>query len=434
MNKLSKNYISRLSRIMTLVLLLLISISVFSQEKIRIMGYNLLYYGSYTSFCTEENNSHVTKAGYLKTILDYVEPDVLVVTEISPNMYYHNYVLGNILNTDGITHFRAAPATNESGGNLANGLFYDNTKFSLFSQTVIQTDLRDLNLYTLRYLNTTETVFLNIVVGHLKAGNNAADRAIRAEMVKAATDYIESIGNNNNFLFMGDLNVYYSDEPAYQKLISPSNPNYSFFDPINRPGYWHINPDFADIHTQSTRTDNSNSCFVVGGMDDRFDFILVDEAIIEGSQNIKYKNDSYVTFGQDGLRFNSSLIDPQNNSLPENVINALYNMSDHLPVYADFYFGEVSSTATYTGDQEFSARISNPITNEFVFELNAVGNQNVKVEIFSICGQKLIYENLSFSNKLDGVISANNLSKGVYIISFTGESFRKSYRVIKTNN
>lgn len=409
----------------------LLSLGVFSQEQVRIMGYNLLYYGSYTSFCTPENNSHEVKADYLITILEHAQPDILVVTEISPNMYIHNYLLGNVLNIDGVTSFRAAPVSNESGGNLANGLFYDNTKFDLFSHSVIQTDIRDLNLYRLRYLNTSETVFINIIVGHLKAGNNAADRAIRTEMIEAAMNHIESLGSNDNFLFMGDLNVYFSDEPAYQRLINPDNPAFAFFDPIDRPGHWHLNASFADIHSQSTRTDDSNSCFVVGGMDDRFDFILVDEAILEGSRNVLYKEDSYVTFGQDGFRFNSSLIEPENTSLPSEVISALYNMSDHLPVYADFYFGDVSNIASHTADQNFSARIANPIDNEFTYELKTTHNQNVDIHIYSIIGQQLYSGSVKVNKHKKGTIQANSMANGIYIITFTGDNFMKSYRIIK---
>jgi hypothetical protein len=90
--------------------------------------------------------------------------------------------------------------------------------------------------------------------------------------------------------------------------------------------------------TQSTRTvaiDGGST----GGMDDRFDMILFSDDMQTGSKGAKYISGSYRAVGQDGLRLNSSLLDPVNNSEPTNVINALYYMSDHLPVYMEVAVG-----------------------------------------------------------------------------------------------
>lgn len=396
------------------------------------MCYNLLYYGSYTHFCTSENNNHVDKAGYLINILDEAQPDILVVTELSPDQYYANYILGNVFNVSGINYWNVATVTNESGSNLTNGLFYNGNLFSLFSQHTIPTSRRDINVYRLRYKNTTDLVFLNIVVGHLKAGNTNSDREERSQMIQDVMDYINELGHNNNFIFTGDLNIYTHEEPAYQKLVNPENPSYSFFDPLEEPGNWHMNPNFSHIHTQSTRTDGSNPCFVTGGFDARFDFILVDEAIINGSYNIKYKNDSYTTMGQDGLRFKYSLIEPENNTLPQNVIDALYNMSDHLPVYADFYFGEVNSNSSHTGiEQKFSARVVNPVNDKFIYELKVKAFENVNISVYSILGEKVLQKRTAVYKNHTGNIPAEHLPHGMYIINFSGENFNKSYRIIK---
>ena len=53
-------------------------------------------------------------------------------------------------------------------------------------------------------------------------------------------------------------------------------------DPINTPGSWNNNEDFRGVHTQSTRTSSSGfGGGAGGGLDDRFDFIMV-------SQNLHY--------------------------------------------------------------------------------------------------------------------------------------------------
>jgi hypothetical protein len=90
--------------------------------------------------------------------------------------------------------------------------------------------------------------------------------------------------------------------------------------------------------TQSTRVvaiDGGST----GGMDDRFDMILFSDDMQAGTNGAKYVPGTYRAVGQDGLRLNSSLIDPVNNSEPSNVINALYYMSDHLPVYMEVAVG-----------------------------------------------------------------------------------------------
>ena len=74
-------------------------------------------------------------------------------------------------------------------------------------------------------------------------------------------------------------------------------------------------------------------------MDDRFDMILFSDDMQTGANDAKYIPGTYRAVGQDGLRLNSSLIDPVNNSEPTNVINALYYMSDHLPVYMEVAVG-----------------------------------------------------------------------------------------------
>ncbi len=48
-----------------------------------------------------------------------------------------------------------------------------------------------------------------------------------------------------------------------------------------------------------------------------------------------YVAGSLTPVGNDGLHFNSSINSPTNNSVPAAVLTALYEMSDHLPVYVD---------------------------------------------------------------------------------------------------
>ena len=98
------------------------------------------------------------------------------------------------------------------------------------------------------------------------------------------------------------------------------------------------NATFADIHTQTTRAPGSTQldCGATGGVDSRFDFLLASNPIINGTDHIEYVADSYNELGNDGNLYNKAINDPANASgVPDSVLNALFYMSDHLPVILD---------------------------------------------------------------------------------------------------
>jgi len=121
----------------------------------------------------------------------------------------------------------------------------------------------------------------------------------------------------------------------HQKLLDQSNSGY-VIDPINRPGDWHNNISFVDIHTQSTRTRQFGGG-ANGGMDDRFDMILVSENMIEVG-GIHYLDSTYIAYGNDGNHFNDSLNAPPNTTVTQEIANALHYASDHIPLFATFRF------------------------------------------------------------------------------------------------
>jgi hypothetical protein len=323
-----------------IILLIFLSLCLYADnDTLRVMQYNLLNYGNYTSYCTPSNNNIDDKDEYLISLIDYVKPDIFSVNEISENSYYQQYLLDAVLNINGINYYQKAQGTNIAGSSIVNMLYYNSNKLSLSFQDVIETDLRDINLYRLFYkfqngYPISDTIFLNCITAHLKSGNTSSSREQRANMTLAVMNYINNQNLIGNTIFMGDLNVYYSDEEAYQNLTQNFSTDIRFFDPINTPGNWHSNQSYAFTHTQSTHL-TSNGCSASGGMDDRFDFILLSERIMNFQENIEFISGSYTSLGQDGLHLNQSINYPQNNSAPENIIEALYYMSDHLPVYID---------------------------------------------------------------------------------------------------
>ena len=83
-----------------------------------------------------------------------------------------------------------------------------------------------------------------------------------------------------DFILVGDLNLYRSTEPAYERLLVQNGTGY-FLDPIDTPGNWHQSFTYRHIHTQSTRLQDLGDGGSTGGLDDRFDFILSSQSILD---------------------------------------------------------------------------------------------------------------------------------------------------------
>ena len=103
------------------------------------------------------------------------------------------------------------------------------------------------------------------------------------------------------------------------------------YDPLPA-GSWHDNASFASIHSQSTRISQFGGG-ATGGLDDRFDFILFSDDVVNGTNKVKYIYNTCHSVSNDGNHLNKSIIaSPVNSSVPDSVLQALYFMSDHLPV------------------------------------------------------------------------------------------------------
>ena len=222
-----------------------LAMAAYPQDTLKIMHYNFLNYGNYTSYCTPENNNHEDKDNYLRTIIGYELPDILTVNEINSYEFYHNRVLNSVLNTDGRDYYLKGPESNTALSDIVNMFYYNSEKFGLRSHVVIQNHLRDIDLYTL-YCKTPEsarsdtvylfdTVYLNCIVAHLKAGSSNSDATERALMTANVIDYLSDYKQPGNYLFMGDLNTYSSYEECYQNLTGTSAFDFRFYDPVNCP-------------------------------------------------------------------------------------------------------------------------------------------------------------------------------------------------------
>jgi hypothetical protein len=295
---------------------------------------------------------------YFRTIFENIQPDILIVQEIVSQAGVDSF-LSKILNQSSPGY---AAGTFINGNDLDRALYYKSNIFTFISNTPIQTTLRDINEFRIRHNASGDTLIIFAV--HLKA--NVEDSLARAAEVDSLRKRTNALPLNSNYIVLGDFNIYGSYELAYQKLKNQSLPGY-FVDPLNITGTWN-NSSYAQYHTQSTRT-RAFGDGATGGLDDRFDMILMSPAIMN-SGGISFVPGTYFAFGNDGNHFNDSINRSPNTAVGQLVANALHYATDHLPVIANFSFGssylELSSfTALIEGLYNGSSMIPDTVTIEF---------------------------------------------------------------------
>lgn len=177
---------------------------------------------------------------------------------------------------------------------------------------------------------------------HFKAGSSSSDRSTRAGEAAALRTNLSGLGPDVNAIALGDFNIGAHSETAFANLTASGSPGFS--DPIAL-GSW-PNSGVAEHMTQSTRTSFLADEGATGGLDDRFDMQLVTQTLLDGeglsyigptSAGLGTAEHSYQAFGNDGVSWNTRI----NNTLigrsqSADVINALHDFSDHLPVVADY--------------------------------------------------------------------------------------------------
>lgn len=310
-----------MNQVVITYLIVLVSICLsFSQTQHTIMTYNIM---NYPDVDTTARNP------YFRTTFASIQPDILVIQEVT-SLAGVNGFLSNILNKVS-TGYSAGVFIN--GPDTDNAIFFKNSIFSFISNTPIYTSLRNISEFKLRHISTGDTLIIYAV--HLKANQTSVDSLARANEVDSLRKRTATLSPNSNYIVCGDFNIYSSNELAYQKLKNQSTSGY-FLDVLNLPGNWNNNSTYSIHHTQSTRIRDFDGGST-GGLDDRFDMILISPAIMN-SGGITYVPGSYMSYGNDGLHFNDSINRSPNNAVGQNIANALHYSSDHLPVIAAFTF------------------------------------------------------------------------------------------------
>jgi hypothetical protein len=388
----------------------LICFNLKSQDTLRVMSYNILNYSS--------GGSYSGRYADLREILSYVKPDIVVCSEVL-NASGAQLLLDNAFNMAGIGTF--SRATFIDGPDTDNSLFYNNSKFVFKQQNQITTALRNITRYRVyNLISPTDTAWINLFSLHLKASSGF--EAARLEECKAMCTFFAGLNSAQNIIVGGDFNFYSSiTETGFQWITSTSCAE-RLYDPINRIGGWNNNSSFSDVHTQSTRVLTEPDGGSTGGMDDRFDFIFANDNVINGTNYVRYIGTTYTTVGQDMNHFNKAITDPPtNSSVPASVATALYNMSDHLPIYIDVAIGTTVGISEYKPNT-FGTNVKwindGNYQNESRFIINSKTNISSSIVVYDLMGKEVFTTGIDLK---DGenffTIPDLNLQNGNYLMT-----------------
>jgi hypothetical protein len=399
------------------------------QDTITLMHWNLLNYGNTTTYCTQTNNSITAKAAAMGVVTTYVNPQILTVNEIGANSFAPAHFLNNVLNINGANWYQGSAMTNLSSSDLANFVFYDSRKFVLHSQYQIATTQRDINIVKLYHNDTNlpfhqDTAFLYVIVTHLKAGTTSADATERGAMAKIIMDSAARWSDGPAVL-CGDMNLYTATELAWKNLTQPADTTGEvFYDPVNMIGAWQDNQNFAAVHTQSTHS-TSNGCAASGGLDDRFDFILMNKKLRKYPVFYTYIPGSYKSLGNDGNHLNQAINAGTNSSVPAIILQNLYDASDHLPVIMKLQLTPSTQGQTIHRNVSFERIICKDHQIEFFFTEPAPLRE---IDIYDLSGRLIAKSIFSAQPETTYLMPLpSELKTGCYILTASdnnGEMYR----------
>lgn len=412
---------SSVKHLIVLVFWLLAGNIATGQETLNVMFYNLLEF---------PEAPPANRPVILKNILDSYLPDLFMVCELESEQGA-NTILDTSLQTADNRYARAEFVSNQSHPptDLQQLVFYNKNKFVLEGQAIITNDIRDINHYQFKLNTSGEEIYLDVFVAHLKSSSGFENEEKRLEMVLDFTTYLLNIPKDHFVIFAGDLNLYSSEEDAYQELLDPTNA-ITLIDPINQPGNWHNQSSFSAIHTQSTRkkNDDFDGFGAGGGLDDRFDFILLSKNF-ETVSGLRYVANSYAAYGNNENCFDKAVNDPNcTGNYSQSLRDNLYLMSDHMPIVVQL---ETNATLSLTEEVLKHKLIQftegNIIQNKLRLK---VDNQmlNGKISIYNPLGQTITTRTITQENM---EIDATKMEPGIYFLTVQHNQTRFSLKFIK---
>lgn len=360
-----------MKKVYQLILFILLSCSLFAQEQVRVMSYNLLNYPN-------------TRDQHFKKIISTINPDALVVVEMIQQVGVNQF-LTNVLGTDYAAATVTIKGTN-SAGNDGNdcAFYYKPAKLTLIETKAVPARTRVISTFKLVSKSSPKDTIIIMGV-HLKANDYTSDNVVNQQK---RTDAVISLRNETlnykakaNFLVCGDFNIFSSNETAFQKLIDKSTSGY-VIDMLNVTGNWSDDPAFNSVCTHSS-TD----------LDTRLDMILISQGL-QDKGDVDYVDNSFKIFGNDGNHFNKAVNNGSNAWFPSDasIGSALVSASDHLPIYADFAVGVptgIEEKKTLPENFELLQNYPNPFNPETTISYQIPIAGFVSLKIYDLLGREI---------------------------------------------
>lgn len=403
-----------------IIILLFIALSVctYSQETLNAMFYNVFKF---------PNSLPQNRQLILRDILDEYQPDLFMICELATENGA-DLILNTSLQNQVDVFARATfmPDTTNLADPLQTMVFYNTRKLTLVHQQKLPTVYRDINHYSFQLnVASNDPIHLEVFVAHLKSSTGPANRQMRFDMVEKVTQELQNLTQPNTYvLFSGDFNFYNASEIGYQQILNPANA-IQMIDPINAPGNWQNNATFSYLHTQSTRVSNTGfgggtNAGAGGGLDDRFDFIMMSENF-KNSARLSYVNGSYSAYGNNGNCFDKDIKDTTcTGNFSQTLRDNLYYMSDHLPVVMQFQIHEPLSVQTFRSKPFIWFESTNISDQEMIIGIDTsrLNPQNNKLYIYNSLGQ--LVQTVAINNQSSVTINNQSFASGLYFIKTSG--------------
>jgi endonuclease/exonuclease/phosphatase family metal-dependent hydrolase len=404
----------------TLYSLILLFFSLQQHAQLRVLSYNLLNFPT---------GNLAGRLDTLANIIDYTRPHLLMIQELKTAEGLDDITdMMNDLGYGDFTHPGFVPQ--QSPGSplnlLQQSIVYDAEVLRLKSSSVVLTDYRDINEYVM-YLNDpqlpngSDTTFLYVYVTHLKSSTGTENEQSRLSMVNSLIDHFETLPEDSHVLFAGDFNLYTNQEPAYLAITSEDNA-IVLRDIFSGYGDW-TGSSFAhkEILTQSTRSSVIFDDGAGGGVDDRFDFILISESLMNPDNSFHYEAGSYRSVGNNGMCYNQSITACSTlNEVPADVLQSIYYMSDHIPQYCEFFTDLIDHTGEII---KIGASLELPFGNifqdEILFKTTRLQGMNSEIQLMDLQGR--ILQSLPINNNGSDHMSCSQVQTGIYLLSLTQE-------------
>jgi hypothetical protein len=382
-------------------------------DTLHVLSYNVLYIGD-TPPC---QGPHSVYEGYLSQIISYTNADIVGLEKMAAIPTYSGdpAAIAPTGFADSLLQFAFdaafpgryayCPFTNAAAANNICMLYYNQEKLGYAGELYSYSNITDFDTYKLYYKSadlatTHDTAFIYVTLNHTNSGTSSSDATTRNTQITGEMSQIEShFSVLPNMINMGDFNTHTSTEACYQTLVSPSNLSYRYYDPpfypdatYSYPADWDDNPTtYAGGLTVSTRESSSspNSCSGnTGGAKSWYDHIFLSAAIINNTDHISYRPNSFKVIGNDGNRIGKSANTTPNTSAPTAILNDIFQMSEHYPITLDLLVDAPPTTSLSTAEQPMSCQNApNPFssTTDIRYSLEEAGH--VSLRVYNITGQ-----------------------------------------------